>query len=868
MTSNNVSQEINRAVTEGFTSFNEASFYHVSKGEHAKDLCNTESPESGSDASHDIAADSTLRRFETCDYEDARCGNNNTALLIPRVELTSETPAITDSDFINGSVPKANETLEYTGSLTSNVSNALPIPSQESLTHIPDERWEENVAMSTLQILESPEYTDTWGSSDSTTPLIAKDEPRSQRPDAKDNSVEISPLQFINGRECAGTWCNENTSARISKDQLSSPTPEVGCEEDQVPVELMLFMPEVRILSENVTPPVRTLVTPPVTTLVGAWEFGSLSSICFTDDFQQKGNLANSKQILGSTWTFGSVSSVFISKDGRARTNTMKSMLENPAFRSILSSPVSIKRQPSQACTNILLAQNILKDGKDIITYIPSKRNPVADSVIQKEITLCSQNMKNLVVIGLGVMLVYIAMGSLRNLQSSINHEGGIGLYSLAVTFGMFMIGSLITPFLLKRYRPKHCLVISFISPLLYVLANIYPKLYIFLPVSGLTGFSNALTWNSVSTHITQLSLAESCRKQTSLDSITSVFFGTFFLIFQFSFVIGNLISSVILSQGRIVQSNPHSMMKSGSTSFGNVSALFDSIVLNTTYNKSTSELINDSISSHCGTEYCHWYPIDTKTMEITEETKGFLIGTYAICVILAIVIVLVFLDPLPDYRTELPHLRDIGNQLVSVMKMMLNKKFALVLMLIMYSIFLGSFVTAEITKAYVTCPLGIHMVGYTMICFGVVGAASSFISGHLIKHIGRMPVIVIAGVKSIILLVLMSMWDASAGPIVLYFLLLGAWGFVDGILSSQTNGIIGAVFSDQYEEAFGSLRFVQGVAGVIVFSYANFVCMQVKIVLMGILCIVSVFLYVTMEILQKRETRNLKENTPLQTSV
>ncbi|KAL3858693.1 hypothetical protein ACJMK2_008954 [Sinanodonta woodiana] len=861
MTTKNVSLDEISAITEGLTSLNDASFHHVRKEELAKDVCDAESAGSESASSHHIATDPAFTRFETREYADTNFSNTNTALVIPKVELTSETPVLKYSDVFNGPVPEATDILECIGSLTSSDSNALPISNHESLRQTPDEeRWEHNVAMSTLQILESPEYTDTWGSSDSSTPLIAKDEPRSQTPNARDNAVNASPVRLVNACECADSWCSENSATLIRKDQSLSQTPDVGCEDEQVPIEVVPFIPEVRMLTEN--------VTPPVVTLVGAWEFGSLSSICFTDDLQQKGNLVNSKQDLGSTWTFGSMPSVFISKDGRERSNTMKRMHESPAFSSVSSSPVTTKRHSSQACTNILLAQKLLRDGKDIITYIPSKRNPVADSVIQKEITLCSRNMKNLVVVGLGVMLVYIAMGSLRNLQSSINHEGGIGIYSLAVTFAMFMIGSLITPFLLKRYRPKDCLIISFISPLLYVLANIYPKAYIFLPVSGLTGFSNALTWNSVSTHITHLSVAESCRKQSSLDGTTSVFFGTFFLIFQFSFVIGNLISSVILSQGRVVRSNPESLMQLGSTSFGNVSVLTNIIMNNTTYNMSTSGYVNDSITSHCGTEYCHWYPIDSKTMVINEETKGFLIGTYAICVILAIVIALFFLDPLPDYRTEPPHLRDIGNQLVSVMKMMLNKKFALVLMLIMYGIFLGSFVTAEITKAYVTCPLGIHMVGYTMICFGVVAAASSFISGHLVKHVGRMPVIVTAGVTSVLLLVLMSMWDASSGHIILYFLLLGAWGLVDGILSSQTNGIIGAVFSDQYEEAFGSLRFVQGIAGVIVFSYANFVCMQLKIILIGVLCVVSVFLYAGMEVLQKKETRHLKENTQLQTSV
>ena len=40
------------------------------------------------------------------------------------------------------------------------------------------------------------------------------------------------------------------------------------------------------------------------------------------------------------------------------------------------------------------------------------------------------------------------------------------------------------------------------------------------------------------------------------------------------------------------------------------------------------------------------------------------------------------------------------------------------------------------------TCPVGIHMVGYTMICFGVCGSFSSFVGGKLEKHVGSVTLI------------------------------------------------------------------------------------------------------------------------------
>ena len=46
--------------------------------------------------------------------------------------------------------------------------------------------------------------------------------------------------------------------------------------------------------------------------------------------------------------------------------------------------------------------------------------------------------------------------------------------------------------------------------------------------------------------------------------------------------------------------------------------------------------------------------------------------------------------------------------------------------------------------QAYVTCAIGVHMVGYAMLCMSACGALSSVINGRIQKHIGTMPLMVI----------------------------------------------------------------------------------------------------------------------------
>lgn len=50
------------------------------------------------------------------------------------------------------------------------------------------------------------------------------------------------------------------------------------------------------------------------------------------------------------------------------------------------------------------------------------------------------------------------------------------------------------------------------------------------------------------------------------------------------------------------------------------------------------------------------------------------------------------------------------------------------------------------------TCPIGVHMVGYMMICMGVSASISAYLSGWLCRYVGRIVLIAI-GVFLILML-------------------------------------------------------------------------------------------------------------------
>lgn len=98
-----------------------------------------------------------------------------------------------------------------------------------------------------------------------------------------------------------------------------------------------------------------------------------------------------------------------------------------------------------------------------------------------------------------------------------------------------------------------------------------------------------------------------------------------------------------------------------------------------------------------------------------------------------------------------------------------------------------------------------------------------------------------------------MVKWEPTPDDQYWLFAFVGVWGFADGIWQSQINSVISSVFSDCYENAFSCCRFLQGVAGLVFFNMSNMFCLMTKIFFTMGTCVLSVTLYLVMEILNRR---------------
>ncbi|XP_042870637.1 UNC93-like protein [Penaeus japonicus] len=98
-------------------------------------------------------------------------------------------------------------------------------------------------------------------------------------------------------------------------------------------------------------------------------------------------------------------------------------------------------------------------------------------------------------------------------------------------------------------------------------------------------------------------------------------------------------------------------------------------------------------------------------------------------------------------------------------------------------------FLGADFTAAYVSCGLGVHMVGYVMICYGLCDAVCSYSFTPLVKAVGRVPVFSMGAVINLGVIITLKYWTPRPDDLAVFFVLSGLWGVADAVWQTQING-------------------------------------------------------------------------------
>ena len=181
-----------------------------------------------------------------------------------------------------------------------------------------------------------------------------------------------------------------------------------------------------------------------------------------------------------------------------------------------------------------LLAKTLDHVKQSLEELSPSLRGTREDvRPVEKIDKLKNAYIKNLIVLSIGFMLTYTAFFSLRNLQSSINHDGGLGLFSMSAMYVTFVIGCVFATSVVYKCRPKHAIVISMLGMLVYIVAQFYPTMYTLIPSAALLGFAMAVMWTAQGSYITSIAITYATAADMNHVGVLGLFNGFFLFLIQ-----------------------------------------------------------------------------------------------------------------------------------------------------------------------------------------------------------------------------------------------------------------------------------------------------------------------------------------------
>ena len=164
---------------------------------------------------------------------------------------------------------------------------------------------------------------------------------------------------------------------------------------------------------------------------------------------------------------------------------------------------------------------------------------------------LLGKERKCVMILAIVFLVVFTSYMSIQNLQSSINEADGLGVTSLMCVYIAFGISCVFAPLVVRILSAKGVIVTSCLVHLVYAISNFYPRFWTILPTSVLLGLTSGPFWTAQGMYITTCSYIYADRSKKSPSHILSKYFSTFNIIFVWSTIIGNIMSSVLLNLQR-----------------------------------------------------------------------------------------------------------------------------------------------------------------------------------------------------------------------------------------------------------------------------------------------------------------------------
>ena len=98
-------------------------------------------------------------------------------------------------------------------------------------------------------------------------------------------------------------------------------------------------------------------------------------------------------------------------------------------------------------------------------------------------------------------------------------------------------------------------------------------------------------------------------------------------------------------------------------------------------------------------------------------------------------------------------------------------------------------YILTSLFQSYVSCALGVQMVGYVMICCSLSSTVFSPLIGHLTAYAGARSLILAAVVANAVLLIYMLLWQPDEDSLGMILAVSGGWAVVRTVWRIQLFG-------------------------------------------------------------------------------
>ncbi|CAF3981831.1 unnamed protein product [Adineta steineri] len=457
---------------------------------------------------------------------------------------------------------------------------------------------------------------------------------------------------------------------------------------------------------------------------------------------------------------------------------------------------------------------------------------------------------KNLFVICIAWVLQFTAFHGISNLQSSLNAKGNVGMNSMAIIYAFLIFSSALLPHpMMSIFGMKWTIVIGQFGYLAFIAANLKPIPALMYPASVLVGLGGAVLWTSKNAYVTQIGMLHAESKGKKPETGVTQFFGIFFACFQTSQIWGNLISYLVLQP--TAKSKVHNEISTGSV----VQRIFIKNVTNLTRK-----------DYQCGAGFNEKDFHSDHSAPVSKNLAFTLCYIYIGLIVASIILIALLLDQRRSKTDSKSSIKaQLKNSLHHVASTFKHLRHLNQILLIPFTLWSGleqPYITAQFTKGFITCAVGIKYVGLVMIVYGVCDALSSFSFGHIAKYIGRMYCLMFAASINYALIITMLLWVPRENQLWVLFILAGLWGVADGCWQTQIAAAYGTLFTEN-ESAFSNFHLWESLGFVIAYVYTPRIRIRYAHIILLCVLTLSMICYTIIEIRERQKKKKVPEEEP-----